>query len=392
LLVIGVALFGLVALAVEPSVPISAATGVRLTTVAGVDRWSDSGGGVGGEARLAAAYGRIRNRLMVRAVGSGRLEILPGSSLPYSDAMVADLTAARIAPWQPGVGVRVRSAAVGVEPWGELLASLQARRDLGSGVSAALWLGVAGRGEAAVGAVGPDALLSLRWRGARHVVEGVVEGQVLGHGLPPAVFRPSIRTEIQIGQAVLEVGVAGVWATAEADDANPNKPDKPDKKGASVATAGLPDPGAGQAGLWTGVSTPIGGPVRAMVELGGERGLGTDDYVRGRALAGVVFVFNRQTRVGVAPLRSGHREFSLSAPDASSVSILGSFTAWEPLPLARGRGGRWRVEVALGAGEHEYAYMVDGIVVVPPEAVRTRDDGFGGVNGVIVVLSSDVME
>lgn len=79
-------------------------------------------------------------------------------------------------------------------------------------------------------------------------------------------------------------------------------------------------------------------------------------------------------------------EFRLRAPDAESVSLVGTFNHWDPLanPMRR-EGGTWRVRVDLADGRHHYAFQVDGAVIAPPYAPRLVPDEFGGESGVVVI-------
>ena len=100
-----------------------------------------------------------------------------------------------------------------------------------------------------------------------------------------------------------------------------------------------------------------------------------------RALGGITLRGARQ------PLQftfAGPTRFALRAPDASEVAIIGDFTDWQAIPLTA-RHGRWEVELDLSPGQYAYQYVVDGVPLTPPEATRTRPDGFGGINGVIDV-------
>ena len=74
----------------------------------------------------------------------------------------------------------------------------------------------------------------------------------------------------------------------------------------------------------------------------------------------------------------------LWAPSADRVVVVGSFDGWQEHPLER-RGRWWAVALEVQPGTWEYAYLVDGEPVAPPEAALHRDDGFGGRNGVLVV-------
>jgi hypothetical protein len=80
--------------------------------------------------------------------------------------------------------------------------------------------------------------------------------------------------------------------------------------------------------------------------------------------------------------------FELAAPDARVVAVAGSFNGWnaQALPMVRSAAGTWSVTVPLPVGEHLYQFVVDGERWQPdPGAHAQVEDGFGGVNSVIVV-------
>jgi hypothetical protein len=53
--------------------------------------------------------------------------------------------------------------------------------------------------------------------------------------------------------------------------------------------------------------------------------------------------------------------FILPAPEAKTVSIVGSFSEWEPLPLSDDdRDGIWTADLPLPPGRYEYAFIIDG--------------------------------
>ncbi|MGH7530846.1 MAG: isoamylase early set domain-containing protein [Gemmatimonadales bacterium] len=73
--------------------------------------------------------------------------------------------------------------------------------------------------------------------------------------------------------------------------------------------------------------------------------------------------------------------FVLVAPEARQVTVAGTFNQWDPqaAPLVRtGPAGTWTATLRLPAGEHEYAFVVDGVRWVPDPAAPAVDDGFGG--------------
>jgi hypothetical protein len=81
--------------------------------------------------------------------------------------------------------------------------------------------------------------------------------------------------------------------------------------------------------------------------------------------------------------------FELMAPEASSVSLAGSFNAWSPAAIElvpSATPGMWTVTLPLQPGSHEYLFVVDGgRWIADPSAHAQVDDGFGQTNSVIVV-------
>ncbi|GAB4308919.1 MAG: hypothetical protein Kow0097_09770 [Candidatus Bipolaricaulota bacterium] len=58
---------------------------------------------------------------------------------------------------------------------------------------------------------------------------------------------------------------------------------------------------------------------------------------------------------------AGANLFTVAAPGATSVAVVGDFSAWQPIGLFDHDGdGVWTVTVALPPGRYEYAYLVDG--------------------------------
>lgn len=83
-------------------------------------------------------------------------------------------------------------------------------------------------------------------------------------------------------------------------------------------------------------------------------------------------------------------QFVLRAPDAKSVSLAGDFTAWQPAyVMTRAEPGVWTVVVPLDPGIHSYSFVVDGERWVPDPMAPAVDDGFGGVNSRVAVLTPD---
>ena len=81
--------------------------------------------------------------------------------------------------------------------------------------------------------------------------------------------------------------------------------------------------------------------------------------------------------------------FTLSYPKADSVSLIGSFNQWNPAGHKMRQSGdqnTWVLELRLPEGRHEYAFLVDGKMVVPDQSSPFyQSDGFGNRNSVLFV-------
>jgi hypothetical protein len=94
-------------------------------------------------------------------------------------------------------------------------------------------------------------------------------------------------------------------------------------------------------------------------------------------------------RPGVQTLEAVRLIYRPGRDDIGQVSVAGSFNGWDPgaTPMSK-TDGAWTILLVLPPGSHEYMLIEDGDRwVTDPSAPRTRDDGFGGVNGVLDVRS-----
>jgi hypothetical protein len=86
--------------------------------------------------------------------------------------------------------------------------------------------------------------------------------------------------------------------------------------------------------------------------------------------------------------------FVLADARARTVSLVGDFNAWakRATPLTAAKAGVWSTQVALPAGRHEYAFVVDGKRwVADPAADRLTDD-FDTPSSVVTVGGGGVAE
>ena len=74
--------------------------------------------------------------------------------------------------------------------------------------------------------------------------------------------------------------------------------------------------------------------------------------------------------------------FQIMDPQATTVVLVGDFTAWQenPIPLRRQKDGIWRATVPLEPGAHEYRFVVDGQWRDDLQCHVRRPNPFGGEN------------
>lgn len=84
---------------------------------------------------------------------------------------------------------------------------------------------------------------------------------------------------------------------------------------------------------------------------------------------------------------NGFQSFSITAPAALSVQLVGDFTKWQnkPIALKKCAKGVWRTEVPLGRGTHHYKFIIDGQWHDDPECTLRIPNPFGTENMVCEV-------
>ncbi len=71
----------------------------------------------------------------------------------------------------------------------------------------------------------------------------------------------------------------------------------------------------------------------------------------------------RQVKVTTIPVT-----LRLLAPQAKSVSVVGSFDDGKPHPMKQSIDGYWHVNLDLKRGRYEYHYLVDGVPTLDPKS------------------------
>ena len=79
--------------------------------------------------------------------------------------------------------------------------------------------------------------------------------------------------------------------------------------------------------------------------------------------------------------------FTLLAPGAAHVQLVGDFNGWRPdaRPLKDTGAGKWVARVMLKSGQYEYRFVVDGRWIEDPEAGQRVANPYGGFNSVLLV-------
>jgi hypothetical protein len=92
------------------------------------------------------------------------------------------------------------------------------------------------------------------------------------------------------------------------------------------------------------------------------------------------------------PDTTKHIQFTLVAPDAKKVAVVGDFNSWDPshagFQARHAGGGVWTLTAKVPVGHHRYSFVVDDSVwMADPMAPRAHDNDFGLPKSAIVVGS-----
>ncbi len=72
-------------------------------------------------------------------------------------------------------------------------------------------------------------------------------------------------------------------------------------------------------------------------------------------------------------------------PEAQRVDLVGDWTGWEPVPMARAPDGSWILRVQLQPGVYRFNLIVNGQTWIVPDGVVAIDDGYGSKTGLLIV-------
>ena len=76
---------------------------------------------------------------------------------------------------------------------------------------------------------------------------------------------------------------------------------------------------------------------------------------------------------------SKKQTFSITAPDATKVMLVGDFTHWQenPVYLKKAERGVWSTTVTLPPGTHHYRFIVDGEWCDDPDCTLRVPNPYG---------------
>lgn len=81
--------------------------------------------------------------------------------------------------------------------------------------------------------------------------------------------------------------------------------------------------------------------------------------------------------------------FSIGAPGAAAVSLLGDFNNWKvnAHPMKNDSNGNWNKTLMLHPGRYEYKFLIDGVWQEDPLNPENCPNCFGTRNNVMRVIS-----
>lgn len=103
-------------------------------------------------------------------------------------------------------------------------------------------------------------------------------------------------------------------------------------------------------------------------------------------VAALIYPLLQLTGQQARPVVENHR-FVLYHPESSEARLVGTFTGWKPVEMARvGNNGYWTITLPLPPGEHRYSFLLEDSIPIPDPTISSREtDDFGGQNSVITV-------
>jgi len=80
-------------------------------------------------------------------------------------------------------------------------------------------------------------------------------------------------------------------------------------------------------------------------------------------------------------------KFSIDAPEAQNVALMGDFNQWDETrhPMKRLGNGKWEKTLTLPAGHYQYKFLVDGKWRRDPGNEKLCPNCFGTLNNIVSI-------
>ena len=93
------------------------------------------------------------------------------------------------------------------------------------------------------------------------------------------------------------------------------------------------------------------------------------------------------TRKKATVKKTPSTEFTLFAPDANEIYVVGDFADWntDKYRMRKLQTGLWKKKVPLKPGRYEYRFVIDGNWHTDPENISRQPNPFGSENSVLIV-------
>jgi hypothetical protein len=89
---------------------------------------------------------------------------------------------------------------------------------------------------------------------------------------------------------------------------------------------------------------------------------------------------------GLSGYRRVELKFYALSENPKTVAVAGDFSDWNTLQMEKKDGNSWVITLKVKPGKYQYSFVIDGEEWIPdPDSYRRIEDGFGGVNSVLVV-------
>ena len=97
-------------------------------------------------------------------------------------------------------------------------------------------------------------------------------------------------------------------------------------------------------------------------------------------------LFPQLNITGISGYRRVELKFYALSENPKTVAVAGDFSDWNTLQMEKKDNNSWVITLKVKPGKYQYSFVIDGKEWVPdPRSYRKIEDGFGGVNSVLVV-------